>query len=372
MKAASLFLVSALAVLLGALLPAASTTHAEPRTPVRCAHQQFHFGQDTLLVTSQEGQLFRMDGATWQVLPTPSGWGDVRDTISVTPDGSIYLFNGAIYRSTDGGTSWNLIGQAPATGGLFGDLSPSPVPNLLFIGATLPGPATNELYRSIDGGVNWSKVGNGGKVEFSPNFAEDGVAFTTLIYYHGLVLGVWKTVDWGQTWFQASNGLSPNMYGFVGIAVSPQFSIDHTVFSVPGGWLLQKTTDGGATWFKINELTVSGPPALSPGYGRDQTFVVGQGQNLALSQDGGRTLTPIWDKANGSAEVWGVRRQDPPTAPPAPPVPPPAAHRYYLPLMLSGPPPLEFWLVAQEAASGDCYLYRSRDDGASWQEIAVP
>ncbi len=86
----------------------------------------------------------------------------------------------------------------------------------------------------------------------------------------------------------------------------------------------------------------------------------------------GRTLTPIWDQANGSAEVWGVRRQDPLAAPPAPPVPLPAAHRYYLPLMLGSPPPLEFWLVAQEATSRDCYLYRSRDDGVSWQEIAVP
>ena len=67
-----------------------------------------------------------------------------------------------------------------------------------------------------------------------------------------------------------------------------------------------------------------------------------------------------------------MRRQDPPAEPPAPPAPSPGAYRYYLPLMFSGPPPLEFWLVAQEAASGNCYLYRSRDDGASWQEIAVP
>jgi photosystem II stability/assembly factor-like uncharacterized protein len=362
------FLTCVLLAAVAITLPPDHVVYAAVRTPVSCLKSQFYFGQDTLLVMNKNNYLFKAAPQGWQPLVLPDGEYD----ISVTPDGSIYLFNGAIYRSTDDGTSWNLTGQAPATGGLFGNLSPSPVPNLLFIGATLPGPATNELYRSIDDGVNWSKVGNGGKVEFSPNFAEDGVAFTTLIYYHGLVLGVWKTVDWGQTWFQASNGLSPSMYGFVGIAVSPQFSIDHTVFSVPGGWLLQKTTDGGATWFEINELTVSGPPALSPNYSRDQTFIIGQDYNLALSQDGGRTLTPIWDKANGSAVVWGVRRQDPSAEPPAPLVPLPAAHHYYLPLIFSGPPPLEFWLVAEEVASGDCYLYRSRDNGASWQEIAVP
>ena len=43
--------------------------------------------------------------------------------------------------------------------------------------------------------------------------------------------------------------------------------------------------------------------------------------------------------------------------------------------MTGGAAPLEFWLVARDPMaplSGACYLYRSRDYGASWEEIAVP
>ena len=181
-------------------------------------------------------------------------------------------------------------------------------------------------------------------------------------------------MDWGQTWgFVWQNLATPFAYRG-GVAFSPQFAEDRTAFTdfVEGfPYSLSKTTDGGATWFKVNVHRVDGPPAFSPNYDHDQTVIVGQDDGIAILQDGGRTLTPIWDKANGSAVVWGVRRQDPPAEPPSPPLSLPNAYRYYLPLMSSGLPPLEFWLVTQEAASGDCYLYRSRDDGASWQEIAV-
>lgn len=377
-KVSSLFLVSALVALLGAFLLAAPASHAASRTPISCSAQQSYFGQDTLLVMTKDKRLFRATSQGWQLLSPPA----TNYEVHVTPAGTIYLYNDyifdlntAIYRSTDGGTTWHVSGHVPGNGAMvfYYPLSPSPVPDLLFMGQA-SFPYHGALFRSTDGGVVWwpvQGVGRGDRVVFSPDFARDGLAFATAIERGGF--SIWKTVDWGQTWAQVWDYLDPD-HAKVGVAFSPHFAADRTAFSdaVDGQSIapaFYKSTDGGATWFKVNDLAVDGPPAFSPTYAADRTFLVGQNRNLALSRDGGRTLTPIWDKANGFASVWGVRRQDPLDEPP---LPLPAARRYYLPLVLKGPPPLEFWLVAQEAASGNCYLYRSRDDGGSWQEIVVP
>ena len=206
-------------------------------------------------------------------------------------------------------------------------------------------------------------------MSFSPGFAWDGLAYAVDDgrFWGGVV----KTMDWGKTWTGVRGYIEPNRPR-VGVAFSPQFVTDRTAFSDIWGdppLSMYKSTDGGVTWFKVNDHRVDGPQAFSPVYARDQTFIVGQDEDLALTQDGGRTLTTIWNKESGYARAWGVRRLDPSIEPPAPSL---GAYRCYLPLMISGPPRLEFWLVAQEGASSDCYLYRSRDDGASWQEIAVP
>jgi len=371
MKSGLVVFMSLLTAITGVSLHIAPASRAILRTPVSCDEQRFSFGQNGVLVTDADFRLYKAVNQNWQLLTSPAGEYDV----SITPDGSIYLFNGSIYRSTDGGASWSLKGQAPPVVGST-RLYPSPVPNLLFVAAApFQGYGT---YRSKDDGGNWQRVldvGQGGPVVFSPGFFQDGLASATLFAFFTPGFKVYTSSDWGQTWSSVGDvRFGGTIAAMGGMAFSPQFTTDRTAFTdgLNNENGLFKTTDGGATWFKINVLNVAGPPAFSPEYSRDQTFIVGQGQDLVLSRDGGRTLTPIWDKADGSAVVWGVRLQDPPAEPPAPPASLQDAHRYYLPLMLSGPPPLEFWLVAQERTSGNCYLYRSRDNGASWQEIAVP
>lgn len=376
MKSPLSLLASALIALFGTLQLAAPVSHAAPRTPVSCLYEQFYFGQDLLLVMSEDSHLFKATPRGWQLLIPPTV---DYDEVSVTPDGTIYLSDHPVddydfYRSTDGGTTWHVSGQTPEDGSdmrLYGPLFPSPVPNLLFL-RKLDIPYSGGLLRSVDGGVEWQDVpllSGLMTMAFSPDFAYDGLAYAL---DDGRFWGdIVKTTDWGRTWTDVRGYLEPNRPR-VGVAFSPQFATDRTAFSDIWGdppLSLYKSTDGGVTWFKVNDHRVDGPPAFSPVYARDQTFIVGQDENLTLTQDGGRTLTTIWNKESDYARAWGVRRLDPSIEPPAPS---PGGYRHYLPLMFGGPPPLEFWLVAQEAASGDCYLYRSHDDGASWQEIAVP
>ena len=374
MKASSLFPVSALVALLSAFLLAVPASHAAPRTPVSCSYEQFYFGQDLLLVVSEDSHLFKATSQGWQLLTPPV----VDYEVSVTPDGTIYLSDHPVddynfYRSTDGGTTWHISGRTPEDGSdmrVYGPLFPSPVPNLLFL-RKLDIPYSGGLLRSVDGGVVWQDVPLPGglmAMAFSPDFARDGLAYAV---DDGRFWGsVMTTMDWGKTWTAEWGYIEPNRPR-VGVAFSPHFATDRTAFSDMAGnppRSLYKSTDGGATWFEINELAVDGPPAFSPVYEHDQTFIVGQdarprplpGWRAHSDTDVGQSQR-LCDRL-GRAAAGSVLRRPPPL---------PAAHRYYLPLTFSGPPPLEFWLVAQEGASGDCYLYRSRDDGASWQEIAV-
>ena len=286
-------LLSGFLLVVSGVLGSPATSHAMQRTPVRCAYQQFHFGQDTLLVTSQAGQLFRLEGATWQVLPTPTGWGNLRDKMSVAPDGMIYLLDQdtyAIYGSRDRGATWQQSGQAPSTPASISDFSASPVQDLLFLGAFSQ--MDSAISRSEDGGATWERVLGGGRmgISISSDFAHDGLVYAAA--WGKASFDVWRSLDRGQTWaFEWPSIYSP--WGTRGVvAFSPQFAVDRTAFTdqVGGGFdseALYKTTDGGVSWSKVNDLMVDGPPAFSPGYGRDQTFVVGQGENLALSQDGG-------------------------------------------------------------------------------------
>lgn len=49
-----------------------------------------------------------------------------------------------------------------------------------------------------------------------------------------------------------------------------------------------------------------------------------------------------------------------------------AAHRLFFPVVASGFAPLELWRVNRLPDRYECYLYRSRDDGATWQEVVIP
>ncbi len=177
MKASSLFLASALVVLLGAFLPVAPVSHAAPRTPVSCSYQQFYFGQDILLVMTKDNHLFKATPRGWQLLTPPAGEYEV----NVTPGGTIYLYNDNIFslnddiqRSTDDGATWHVSGHAPGNGSMvyYYPLSPSPVPDLLFLGQA-SFPYSGGLFRSTDGGVVWWPVpgiARGDQVVFSPDF----------------------------------------------------------------------------------------------------------------------------------------------------------------------------------------------------------
>jgi hypothetical protein len=349
-----------------------------PQSIEGVASDGHYLGHDLLLISTSDG-LFKATDEGWRRIYPKARYP------LVSLGGAIYLYRHATYeiqRTLDGGETWALVGTFPYTDTATAEfLSASPVTSTVFMGVSYPFPETGPLkgiYKSTDGGGTWGKVLDGYNaswITFSPDFAQDGIAFTEFGGYK-VTYGVWKTDDWGETWFHSSAGLPVGMslFGHV-LSISPQFAQDQTVFAI-SDYGVYKSTDGGASWFEVGD-----PPgflpvniATSPDYIHDQTLLTGDyDEGLTLSQDGGVSWEPV-DFAVSPRYVGirhvGAFRPWPAPPPPEPPDPP-GPYRVYLPLVGTATPGLEFWVVAYYPWPEPSRLYRSRDMGATWEEVLV-
>lgn len=337
-----------------------------------------YFSQDLILVNTYEDGLLRA---------TNEGWHQIYPEVSVpyvSLGGAIYLYHRntwEIERTLDGGETWILTGAFSSTNTITGTtasvgLSASPVTDTVFMTEAYftPYPAdipTGGIYKSIDGGTTWREVveGNFGRITFSPNFAEDGIAFTWLGE-------IWKTEDWGEQWFPSSDGFPRVIVHSLAFYVSPQFAQDETVFANSNYAGVYKSIDGGTSWFEVEDVPGYQPTniAISPNYIHDQTLISGDWYNgLFLSQDGGESWQRLDFKL--SPRQVGIRRVG--SFQPWPALAPNGSpelgeNRVYLPLVSVESRKLEFWVVAVTPwPESSAHLYRSRDYGASWEEVEV-
>jgi hypothetical protein len=359
-------------ILAGLTIVLSATAQA---TPVSCASGNFQFGQDLILACSSTELFKAINENKWQMIHPVS----FRMEVKASPDNTIYLYEAyeihELRRSLDAGQTWELMGTPPFANFAGNDhIFPSPVSGTLFLGTwDLPfsDSYARGVFKSLNSGLTWTKVltgGNGRYVAVSPGFAQDGTAFAALDEYHAS-LGIWKTVDEGETWFPVNNGLYVGgcIPGQLWVVVSPQFPQDQTAFTSDCTGFY-RTINGGQVWSKIAGAVINEAVALSPNYNNDQTLLIGNHDTgLYLSQDGGVSQKQIW---SGSVFAWGVRRQAPVgTALTSPP--PSATYRTYLPIVSDNANALEFWMVVPKGQPIQCYLYRSRDYGVTWEEVAV-
>jgi hypothetical protein len=356
------------------LAVAATHSQAQPQSSgasVACNQDVFYVSQSLLLVGTADGRLFKATDTGWHELSQPNPG----TQLAVAPDGVIYsysVFSHQTYRSLDGGETWQFMGQFPYEQNQDGvRLSASPISETIFIGMGNFVSYYRGIFKSLDAGMTWRQVlseTEAGLVSYSPAFAQDGTAFSALTGYHAFV-GIRKTIDYGDTWQPAENGICLGGCGIQSsrwVAISPQYSQDQTAFTA-GSDGLYRTLTGGSSWTKINTIPFHGL-TLSPLYANDHKLLASHFDlGVYLSRDSGQSVDQIW---NGYVEGWGIRQQGPfgSTV---------ATHgmsgpyRSYLPLISHEPTALEFWMIRPNALFGACYLYRSRDEGATWEEVPV-
>src|ERR1044071_393733 len=176
-----------------------------------------------------------------------------------------------IYKSTDGGKTWQHLGlrDAQQIGAILVDPHD---PNLVYVAALGHPYGPNEergVFRSTDGGESWQKVLykdiDTGAIALAFDPSNSRVIYADLWSarqgpwengaWQGPGSGLYKTTDGGNTWKQLTKGLPTFEQGLgrIGIAVAPSDS--NTVYATVdassqfGG--IYRSDDAGETWRRV-------------------------------------------------------------------------------------------------------------------------
>jgi len=189
-------------------------------------------------------------------------------TGSGCPRGNILNGDG-VYRSTDAGKTWTHVGLAGA--GLIPRLAIDPRdPDVVFaavLGDIFKPSAERGIYRSRDGGSSWDQVHHvsdrTGAVDVVMNPENPREVYAALwtaerkpwtLTDGGSEGGIVKSVDGGDTWTEVTKGLPVGELGRIGLALSPakpeRVWAQVTTADDSGG--LFRSDDAGENWKRIN------------------------------------------------------------------------------------------------------------------------
>jgi len=180
-----------------------------------------------------------------------SGQDDIITHIIVDPRDSnrlyasswtLYSGGGGVYRSDDGGRSWNIIGLAHET---VRALTQSPTNPKLLLAGSLTG-----VYRSEDEGASWVKI----TPDNHPDLNRfDSLAFDPKdnnIIYAGTYHLPWKTTDGGKNWFPVVKGMIDDS-DVMNIIVDPANSDNVHAVACSG---IYHSVDAGTDWVKYKSI----------------------------------------------------------------------------------------------------------------------
>jgi photosystem II stability/assembly factor-like uncharacterized protein len=294
---------------------------------------------DRIWTASAGGGVWRSDdaGKTWQAL-----WHDeqILNVGSLAIDGRqpdvIYCGTGeanlsadsyagvGLYRTVDGGQTWNLLAGSDATGipRRIGVIAIDPFDSQhLLLGGIGFAPSQKDaggLYASSDGGTSWRRVDfvslNNNwchAIVFHPT--QQGTVWVT-VTEQGASSGIWKSSDSGQKWTQLTAGLpdgarigrmslavslsNPDvLYGFAGDASSGRADLLLGVF---------RSQDGGASWTDVSDAQLRKQGQISYGntivvHPSNPSYVLCGGVDLYLTTNGGSAWSRVtrWDADHG-------------------------------------------------------------------------
>jgi photosystem II stability/assembly factor-like uncharacterized protein len=277
-------------------------------------------------------------GGVWLTTDGGTVWKPIFDAESAAPIGAIAVapsnpsiiyvgtgvngvytdisYGNGVYKSTDGGKSWEHLGlvETRHIARILVDPRNPDTVLLAALGHTFGPHEDRGVFRSTDGGHSWKKVLYKDNVTGAADLCfEPGnprVVYATL--WHGIRKpgqkgtsygsgsGLYKSTDEGLTWTQISgHGLPITDWGRSGVAVGPGVRGKRVYLILEakdkdGG--LYRSDDGGASWKKATEdKRINGFWYMSEIFvdPKNPDVVYVPSQNMYRSNDGGHTFTAI-------------------------------------------------------------------------------
>ncbi|MGH9311806.1 MAG: WD40/YVTN/BNR-like repeat-containing protein [Vicinamibacterales bacterium] len=232
-----------------------------------------------------------------------------------------------MYKSTDGGRSWQLIGLRDA--GQIGAVVVHPTnPDTVWIAALGSPFGPNDergIFKTTDGGRTWKKIlfvnnETGGRV-VAINWSNPNEVYAGM--YRGFRKGwdiisggpaneggIYKSSDGGETWTKLSAGLPQKLIGKIDLDVSRSNPrVVYAMVEGPGAeGGLYRSDDAGATWRNVNN---SARLRARPFYfhyvdinPRSENEVWVNELALHKSSDGGKTFTQVAVPHGDNHGIW--------------------------------------------------------------------
>ncbi len=291
-----------------------------------------------------------VDGGIWKTTNAGVTWTPIFDhqpvasigAIAVAPSDPNIIYVGTgesdirsnlasgdgVYRSTDGGESWQNVGLRD-TRQISRIVIDSQDANVVYVGALGHAYGPNKdrgVYKSTDGGKNWKKVLDQGpetgiadlaiaadrsNILFAATWHTHRPPWSTYAPIDAAGSGIFRTQDGGNSWARlAGSGLPDGDWGRTALAVSPDGKRVYALIDDGKKSGLYRSDDGGDTWTLKNSdarLTSRawyfGSITIDPQ--NPDVFYV---PNVALyrSEDGGQTISIVRGAPGGDDyhQLW--------------------------------------------------------------------
>ncbi len=238
-----------------------------------------------------------------------------------------------VYKSIDGGQSWDHIGLKET--GHIGAVEIDPTNhNVVWVAAIGQAFEANEergVYKTEDGGKTWTKVlyhsdtvgftdvellpGNP-NIAFASAWKAERKPWTIMSGGSADEAGIWKTVDGGKTWAKVTDGLPTGLTGKIDLAISRANSkiVYALVEAPPGIGGLYKSTDQGKSFELVsNKKELVNRPfyytnvEVDP---KDPDTIYVMATQYWKSTDGGKTWTEMRPPHGDNHDMW-IHPDDP-------------------------------------------------------------